>query len=177
MPRSNTLACGGASGGTAVSASASAVSRVGVPLPSTAARATSPSRTAALGIFYPLPAPPTLPPPLPLGSYSRFPELHAFTFIVYGHVQGVGFRKATARAAIKLGMTGWVRNVEEGETVEGAAEGSAQSVAELKRWLSEDGSPPSRIDAATFADAAGGALQRPRVWQTFTVAPTVKVTT
>ena len=128
---------------------------------------------SAAGI-YAEPSPPALPPPLPLGSFSRFAELCAFSFIVYGTVQGVGFRKATARTAAKLGMTGWVRNNEVTETVEGAAEGSEQSISELKRWLLNDGSPNSRIDAATFADAVGGPLMRPRLWPKFSIAASVK---
>jgi DNA ligase D-like protein (predicted 3'-phosphoesterase) len=57
--------------------------------------------------------------------------LHA---IVRGQVQGVGFRDATARRARELGLTGWVRNAEDG-TVQVHAEGGGAAVAELVRFL------------------------------------------
>ncbi len=47
-------------------------------------------------------------------------HLHA---IVSGDVQGVGFRAHTSRIARSLGITGWVRNREDG-SVEVVAEGA-----------------------------------------------------
>ena len=50
--------------------------------------------------------------------------------IVKGHVQGVGFRWFTVRAAQNRGITGWVRNNPNG-TVETVAEGDADSIREF----------------------------------------------
>lgn len=50
--------------------------------------------------------------------------------IVSGHVQGVGFRWFTVRAAQNRGITGWVRNNPDG-TVETVAEGDADSIREF----------------------------------------------
>ena len=53
---------------------------------------------------------------------------------VAGHVQSVGFREATRRRARQLGVTGWVRNAEDG-TVIVHAEGSREAVDSLATFL------------------------------------------
>ena len=58
-------------------------------------------------------------------------HLHA---IVSGDVQGVGFRAHTSRIARSLGITGWVRNREDG-SVEVVAEGAKTVLQELLAWL------------------------------------------
>ncbi|MFN3704638.1 MAG: acylphosphatase [Thermoflexales bacterium] len=50
--------------------------------------------------------------------------------VVHGHVQGVGFRYFTLRRAEMLGLTGWVRNCQDG-TVEVVAEGRTQELETL----------------------------------------------
>ena len=55
-------------------------------------------------------------------------RLHA---VVYGRVQGVGFRYFTQERAVFLGLTGWVRNRWNG-TVELVAEGPG---ADLETFL------------------------------------------
>jgi acylphosphatase len=54
-------------------------------------------------------------------------RLHA---MVYGRVQGVGFRFFVLQQAVGLGLSGWVRNIEDG-MVEVLAEGETLSLAEL----------------------------------------------
>ncbi len=57
-------------------------------------------------------------------------------YVVEGGVQGVGFRHFTWRTAVRLGLTGWVRNREDG-SVETLADGDpvrlSQFEAELRR--------------------------------------------
>jgi DNA ligase D-like protein (predicted 3'-phosphoesterase) len=53
---------------------------------------------------------------------------------VSGGVQGVGFRDATRRRALDLGVLGWVRNEADG-TVAVHAEGPAEAVQELVEFL------------------------------------------
>lgn len=55
---------------------------------------------------------------------------------VTGHVQGVGFRWSTTRTARELGLAGTVRNRTDG-AVEVHAEGPADAIRELERWLQE----------------------------------------
>ena len=53
-------------------------------------------------------------------------RLHA---IVRGDVQMVGFRYFVLQQAQELGLTGWVRNGEDGQTVEIVAEATERSIA------------------------------------------------
>ena len=57
-------------------------------------------------------------------------ELQRRHVIVYGFVQGVGFRFAVERAARSRGVAGWVRNRPDG-TVEAIFEGAPADVASL----------------------------------------------
>ncbi len=59
---------------------------------------------------------------------------------IAGSVQGVGFREATRREALRLGITGWVRNEADG-TVAVHAEGPAAAVEQLTGFLG--GGPPA----------------------------------
>ena len=60
--------------------------------------------------------------------------MRASRFFVRGRVQGVGFRYFAQRAAIQLGLTGYVRNLDDG-SVEVYAVGSAEKLAELAGYL------------------------------------------
>lgn len=57
-------------------------------------------------------------------------ESTAFKAIVRGTVQGVGFRYFTMRQAQKLGVTGYVRNLPNGD-VEVCAEGDQETLSSL----------------------------------------------
>ena len=57
-------------------------------------------------------------------------------FRIYGHVQGVGFRYFTRQYALKIGVTGFVRNLADG-TVEVIAVGSESQIEALDAWLQE----------------------------------------
>ena len=52
---------------------------------------------------------------------------------VHGRVQGVGFRYATEREAGRLGLRGFVRNLDDG-SVEIVAEGDAAALDRLVAW-------------------------------------------
>jgi acylphosphatase len=53
--------------------------------------------------------------------------------VIDGVVQGVFFRESTRRAAIDLGVSGWVRNLEDGR-VEAVFEGEPDAVANAISW-------------------------------------------
>jgi len=55
-------------------------------------------------------------------------------WLVRGRVQGVGFRYFTQREAIALGVTGWVRNLDDGR-VEVFGQGSEAEVDTLQGRL------------------------------------------
>ena len=55
---------------------------------------------------------------------------------VSGRVQGVNYRRDTRREALRLGLTGWVRNLPD-RRVEVVAEGEEERVEALVRWCWE----------------------------------------
>lgn len=65
--------------------------------------------------------------------------------IVRGRVQGVFFRDYTAKEAGRLGLSGWVRNRDDG-TVEAEFQGDAAEAALMVNWLHR-GSPMSQVTA------------------------------
>ena len=70
--------------------------------------------------------------------------MKAFKVTVSGKVQGVWFRDSTRQEAIKLKVTGWVKNIP-GGMVYLEAEGEEKILKSLERWL-HIGSPHSRVD-------------------------------
>jgi acylphosphatase len=64
--------------------------------------------------------------------------------IVVGRVQGVFYRQSTLDKATSLGLTGWVRNREDGN-VEFEASGRRETVEALIEW-SRKGPPSARVD-------------------------------
>jgi DNA ligase D-like protein (predicted 3'-phosphoesterase) len=75
------------------------------------------------------------------------PDATATRVTVRGDVQGVGFREAIQRRARGLGLTGWVRNGEDGSVL-AHAEGAATAVEELVRFLGE-GPSAARVAEVT----------------------------
>ena len=70
--------------------------------------------------------------------------MKAFKATVSGKVQGVWFRDSTQQEALKLKVTGWVKNIP-GGTVYLKAEGEENNLKSLERWL-HIGSHQSRVD-------------------------------
>ncbi|MCP3680175.1 MAG: acylphosphatase [Gammaproteobacteria bacterium] len=71
-------------------------------------------------------------------------------FIISGQVQGVFFRAGTEQQAKALELTGWVRNLANGD-VEVMACGKAEQVDQLHRWL-QHGSDAAEVTALTAND-------------------------
>ncbi|HET6907678.1 MAG TPA: acylphosphatase [Rhodanobacteraceae bacterium] len=65
-------------------------------------------------------------------------------FIIRGRVQGVFFRASTREQALKLGLSGYARNLADG-SVEVLASGSGEALDALQEWLRE-GPPSARVE-------------------------------
>jgi acylphosphatase len=72
------------------------------------------------------------------------PDLQTRRYLISGRVQGVGFRWFVEREAAQIGVTGWVRNCDNGD-VEVMATGTREQHSSLLRRLQE-GPRAARVD-------------------------------
>ncbi len=86
-------------------------------------------------------------------------DLRACRLWVSGRVQGVGFRWFAREEARRLGLSGWVMNLPNGE-VEVAAGGEASSLERLRRAL-EVGPTGANVSAVSDVPGALPALPYP----------------
>ena len=83
---------------------------------------------------------------------------------VTGRVQGVSYRAWAAERGRALGLSGWVRNRDDG-AVEACLEGPAGAIAEMRAALAE-GPPAARVESVEETgrppgcDAAGMEIRR-----------------
>jgi acylphosphatase len=75
-------------------------------------------------------------------------DVSAFFARISGHVQGVGFRYFCRRKAQQFGISGWVRNTEDGK-VEVLAEGPPSRVEAFLSYLHE-GPPHARVESVEY---------------------------
>jgi acylphosphatase len=71
---------------------------------------------------------------------------------IRGTVQGVGYRHAMGQEAMRLGLTGWVRNREDGR-VEALVQGEPRAVEALIAWA-RTGPPAARVQEVQVSEAA-----------------------
>ena len=99
--------------------------------------------------------------PQPAGPGREAPRrLHA---LVAGRVQAVGFRQFVWSRAARLDLTGWVRNGDDGRSVEVEAEGPADALERLLELLRQ-GPYGARVD-----DVQASWCDEPRGYATFEV--------
>ncbi|MCW8915328.1 MAG: acylphosphatase [Magnetovibrio sp.] len=72
-------------------------------------------------------------------------EIHAEHAIISGRVQGVWYRAWTRKAALKIGLKGWVRNRTDG-TVEAVFCGTGEQITEMLKRC-QKGPPLARVQA------------------------------
>ncbi len=77
---------------------------------------------------------------------------------VSGRVQGVFFRDFTRQQAQALGLTGWVRNLDDGR-VEAVFEGEPASVTTMLNKL-RDGSPQARVEQIAVREEPPEGLEK-----------------
>jgi acylphosphatase len=83
--------------------------------------------------------------------------LIARTLLISGRVQGVGFRYFTREAAVREGLTGWVRNLADGR-VRAYLEGEAEAVTRVERLLRRGPGSGHVTDVAATDEPATGAF-------------------
>ncbi len=69
--------------------------------------------------------------------------------VVHGIVQGVFFRANTVSTAKGLGLTGWVRNRNDG-SVEIIAEGKQDKLIELLEWCKNGGPASAKVEKVDY---------------------------
>lgn len=84
------------------------------------------------------------------GGATVAPATFVHHIYVSGRVQGVFYRKYTAQTAMRLGLTGYVQNLEDGR-VEVMAEGTAPQLAALEEWCHK-GSPKAKVSGVAVTD-------------------------
>ena len=84
-------------------------------------------------------------------------DLASLRAVVHGYVQGVFFRAFVAGQARRLGLTGYVRNLPDGKTVEVSAEGERKQLEELVDHL-KVGPPAAKVERVVtrWAEYSGG---------------------
>ena len=75
---------------------------------------------------------------------------------IHGLVQGVYYRKSMVDHARQLGLSGWVRNRQDG-SVEALAIGPAETVQALIKWARQ-GPAAARVDRVEVCEATPEAL-------------------
>ena len=78
---------------------------------------------------------------------------------VSGRVQGVFFRAETHRQALKLGLTGWVKNLED-RRVEAVFEGEKEAVSAMLEWCGKGPSLSRVIGVEVVEETPAGDLER-----------------
>lgn len=86
--------------------------------------------------------------------------MSAARFLVVGKVQGVWFRAGTREQALRLGLSGYARNLPDGR-VEVLAIGAPAQLDRLADWLRR-GPPLARVDRVEREDVSA-----PSDWQGF----------
>jgi len=72
---------------------------------------------------------------------------------ISGIVQGVGYRWSCRRAAQGIGVTGWVRNLDDGR-VEAVAQGTQEQVDQFVKWCYRGPEEARVTDIAVAVEAA-----------------------
>jgi acylphosphatase len=78
-------------------------------------------------------------------------DVTALDLVVSGQVQGVFYRASMRTEADRLGVSGWVRNHDDG-TVHAHVEGTRAAIDELVDWC-RTGPPRARVGEVSTTDA------------------------
>ncbi|CRG96166.1 acylphosphatase, putative [Plasmodium gallinaceum] len=84
--------------------------------------------------------------------YNSSKMIYSFDFEVFGKVQGVFFRKYTKQEADKLNIKGYVQNTDKNTVIGKAESDKKESLEKFKFFLTNVGSPSSKIDKCIITD-------------------------
>jgi acylphosphatase len=73
--------------------------------------------------------------------------------LIHGRVQGVWFRESMRQEALRLGVTGWVKNLRDGN-VEAVISGETGAVNDIVAWVHR-GPEQARVDKVEVEEATG----------------------
>lgn len=82
----------------------------------------------------------------------------AVHLVVVGRVQGVAFRAYAIDEATRLGLSGWIRNRQDG-TVEARAEGTPEAINAFVAWCRR-GPPAARVEEVRVGPESPTGLDR-----------------
>uniref|UniRef100_A0A8D2FPV8 acylphosphatase n=1 Tax=Theropithecus gelada TaxID=9565 RepID=A0A8D2FPV8_THEGE len=82
-------------------------------------------------------------------SMAEGDTLRVVDYNIFGKVQGVFFHKHTQAEGKRLGLVGWVQNIDR-STVQGQLQDPIFKEHHMQEWLETRGSPKSHIDKANF---------------------------
>ncbi len=91
--------------------------------------------------------------------------------MIHGTVQKIGFRVWVERQALKLSLSGWVRNRLDG-SVEVVVAGPRPRVAQLIEHC-RSGPPLARVDSIAIEEASENDLGQRRAGEMFSLLPTM----
>jgi acylphosphatase len=81
--------------------------------------------------------------------------------LISGRVQGVNYRESMRQEALRLGITGWVRNRRDG-SVEAVLDGAASDVQAMIEWAHR-GPPSARVTDVTVSEHPGSFMSFERL--------------
>lgn len=73
--------------------------------------------------------------------------------LICGRVQGVGFRYSMAMQAVRMGVTGWVRNRRDG-SVEAIVDGADEAIESIIAWA-RTGPRSAQVVSVEVGEATG----------------------
>lgn len=83
--------------------------------------------------------------------------MSAYRLLIRGKVQGVFYRESAKREALRLGVRGWIRNLED-SSVEAIVEGTDEQIQSFIAWAKQ-GPPLAQVREVLVSEVAESGFQ------------------